>query len=196
MPKLNATHISERLKEVIEQLESGVEVEAKKNKTLLNAEQQKALDDAWKEQQALRKKHKLPKTQEEKDEIGWKDKREVRIEIYKQAYAQSQTNAVDDIKELQAQRELKATKLFMDAWSKANKDGKDRLSAISAGNIAVTRAGFAPQGSVGLTKRDREMQKIEAELLKQMKGELSDDEKEQLEILREHEKILKKRKMV
>ena len=47
MPKLNATHLPERLKEAIEQLERGEEVEAKKNKTLLNAEQQQALEDAW-----------------------------------------------------------------------------------------------------------------------------------------------------
>jgi hypothetical protein len=37
MPKLNPTHLPDRLKEAIDQLEAGVEVEAKKNKTLLNA---------------------------------------------------------------------------------------------------------------------------------------------------------------
>ena len=34
------------------------EVEAEKNKTLLNAEQQQALEDEWNKQQELRKKHK------------------------------------------------------------------------------------------------------------------------------------------
>ena len=42
MPKLNATHLPARIQEVIEQLERGEEVEAKKNKTLLTAEQQQA----------------------------------------------------------------------------------------------------------------------------------------------------------
>ena len=51
MPKLNATHLPERLKEAIKQLEDGKEVEAKKNKTLLNPEQQQELDDAWAKQQ-------------------------------------------------------------------------------------------------------------------------------------------------
>ena len=55
MPKLNQTHLPDRLREAIEQLERGEEVEAKKNKTLLNADQQKALEDAWNEQQALRR---------------------------------------------------------------------------------------------------------------------------------------------
>ncbi len=61
MPKLNATHLPERLKEAIKQLEDGKEVEAKKNKTLLNAEQQQELDDAWAKQQELRKHHRPPK---------------------------------------------------------------------------------------------------------------------------------------
>ena len=68
-------------------MEDGEEVETKKNKTLLNAKQQKTLVDAWDQQQALRKKHKPPKTEAEKKKIGWKDKREVRIDIYKQALA-------------------------------------------------------------------------------------------------------------
>lgn len=63
MPKLNPTHLPERLKEAIKELEAGIEVEAKKNKTLLNAQQQKELDDAWTKQQALRKQHKPPKTE-------------------------------------------------------------------------------------------------------------------------------------
>lgn len=193
MPKLNATHIPERLKEAIEQLENGIEVEAKKNKTLLNAEQQKALEDAWEQQQALRKTHKPPKTEEEKKQIGWKDKREVRIDIYKQAYAQSQTNVVDDIRELQRQREAKANRVFMDAWSEALGEGKDKWSATSAGNIAVTRAGFTPPNS-RLNKRDKEVFELEEQLRKQFESELSEEEKEQLDLLKEHEKSVAKRK--
>jgi len=189
MPKLNATHIPERLKEVIEQLERGEEVEPKKNKTLLNAEQQKALEDAWEEQQALRKKHKPPKTEEEKKKIGWKDKREVRIDIYKQAYAQSQTNVVDDIRELQRQREVKAADVYLDAYFGA-KPGQDK---DSAGNIAMTRAGFSPSHS-RVSERDKEVFELEEQLRKQFESELSDEEKEQLDLLKEHEKAVAKRK--
>ena len=85
MPKLNATHLPSRIQEVIDQLERGEEVHQNKNGTLLTEGQQRALADAWTQQQALRKKHKPPKTEEEKQNLGWKDKREVRIEIYKQA---------------------------------------------------------------------------------------------------------------
>ena len=193
MPKLNATHLPERLQEAIEQLERGEEVEQKKNQSLLSPEQQQALVDAWAEQQALRKKHRPPKTEEEKKKIGWKDKREVRIEIYKQAYDESQNNAVDDYRELQRQREAKANRVYMDAWSKALGEGKDKWSAISAGNIAVTRAGFAPANS-RVNKRDAEVRDLEDALRKQFEAEMTDEEREQMEILKEHEKAQKKGK--
>lgn len=192
MPKLNATHLAQRLQEAIEQLERGEEVEQKKNKSLLSPEQQQALADAWEEQQALRKKHKPPKTEEEKRKIGWKDKREVRIEIYKRAYDELRDNAVEDIKELQRQREAKANRVFMDAWSKALDEGKDKWSAISAGNIAVTRAGFAPANS-RVNKRDAEVRDLEEALKKQFEAEMTDEEREQHDLLKEHEKAVKKR---
>lgn len=191
MPKLNDTHLPERLEEVIKQLEAGEEVEAKKNKTLLNATQQKELENAWTQQQALRQKHKPPKTEEEKKKIGWKDKREVRIDIYKQALAESKSNMVDAIKNLQKQREAKANRVFMDKWSEALGEGKDRWSAISAGNIALTRAGFKSSTS-RVSKRDIEVNDLEEQLRKQFEAEMTHEEREQLEILKEHEKTLKK----
>ncbi|MBT8635511.1 hypothetical protein [Polynucleobacter paneuropaeus] len=194
MPKLNNTHLPERIQEHIAKMERGEEVEAKKDKTLLNEQQQKELKEALAHQQKLKKTHKRPKTQEEKDAIGWKEIRDVRLGIYKQALEELSINVVDDIKELQRQREAKAARVFMDAWSKAGKEGKVGNSAISAGNIALTRAGFTPQGSIGLSKRDREIRAFEEEFLKQSENELSEEEKEQLDLIREHEKAVKKRK--
>lgn len=194
MPKLNATHLPARIQDVIEKLERGEEVEAKKDKTLLTDEQRKALDDAWAIQQALRKTHKTPKTEKEKQRIGWKTIREVRIEIYRKALEQLQANVVDDIRQLQKQREAKANRVFMDAWSKATKEGRVGNSALSAGNIALTRAGFGiPQSSM-LTKRDREIRALEERLLIQFENELSSEQKEQLDLVSEQEKVVKKRK--
>jgi len=195
MPKLNATHIPERLREVIEQLERGEEVEAKKNKTLLNAHQQKALDDAWNKQQALRKKHKPPKTEEEKQKLDWKDKREVRIEIFKQALQEANGNAVDDIKGLQRQREAKANRIYMDAWSDAVGKGKGGTQAKSAGNIALVKAGFGRPVAV-VNERDKEIRKLEQQILEQIEDGLSDEEREHLEWLREGKKPAKKIKKV
>jgi hypothetical protein len=190
MPKLNQTHLPERLKEAIKDLEAGVEVEAKKNKTLLNAKQQKELDDAWTKQQALRKQHKPPKTNEEKKKIGWKDKREVRIDIYKQALADLEEDIFDiHLKQL-AKEQAKATKAYLKGYFGAT-DGQDK---DSAGKISAQRAGFKVSSVTSMSKRDLEVRKIEEELLKQFEAEMTDEEREQLELLRETEKAERKGK--
>lgn len=189
MPKLNATHLPERIQEVIEQLERGEEVQPKRNKALLNDKQQKALEDAWAAQQQLRKQHKPPKTQEEKQKLGWKDKREVRIEIYKQALNELSNNLVDDLKDLQKQREAKAARIYLEARFNA----KEGVNADSAGKIALQRAGFTVLGSTGITTRDLEIRQLEELLKKQFEAEMTQEEREQLELLKEHEKAVKKR---
>ena len=196
MPMLNATHIPERLREAIEQLERGEEVEAKKNKSLLNVHQQKALDDAWTEQQVLRKKQKPPKSEEEKQKLGWKDKREVRIEIYKQALQDADGNAVEDIKELQKQREARANRIYMDAWSKSVSEDRGGAQAVSAGNIALQRAGFDVRGTSSIPKRDLEIRKLERQILEQAEDRLREEEREHLEWLREGKKPAKNPKKV
>jgi hypothetical protein len=184
MPKLNPTHLPERLKEAIKELEAGIEVEAKKNKTLLNAQQQKELDDAWTKQQALRKQHKPPKTEAEKKKIGWKDKREVRIEIYKQALAELEEDVFDiHLKQL-AKEQAKATKAYLKGYFGATQ-GQDK---DSAGKIAVQRAGFKVSTTRRMSKRDLEVRRIEDELLKRFEAEMTDDEREQRDLLKETER--------
>jgi hypothetical protein len=192
MPKLNNTHLPERIQEHIAKMERGEEVEAKKDKTLLNDQQQKELKEALAQQQQLKKTHKRPKTQKEKDAIGWKEIRDVRLGIYKQALKELKNNVVVEITKLQRQREAKAARVFMDAWSKAIDEGKSEFSAKSAGYIAQTRAGFGRPQSTGLTKRDREIRALEEGMLKQFENELSAEGKEQLDLAREHEKTVQK----
>ena len=187
MPKLNPTHLPERLKSRIEQLERGEALEARDINALLNEQQQKALADAWAAQQALRKQHKPPKTDAEKAALGWKTIREVRLDIYRQALAEAQNGLVNGIEELQQQREIKAARVFMDAFSEAGKTGKN---AWSAGNIALTRAGFNRVDGFsnrGLSKRDREIRAMEDALRERFEAEMTDDEREQLELSREHD---------
>lgn len=184
-PKLNFTHLVPRIKEHIEKMERGEEVEAKKDKTLLNALQQEALQNALDEQKILKQNHKRPKTDAEKLAIGWKEIRQVRLEIYKQALAELENNMTEGIRNLQVQRETRAAKIFMEAWSKAYDAGKRGPSAISEGNIAVTRAGFTPRGTIGLTKRDKEIYEQEEALRKRYESQLSEDDQEQLQLLKE-----------
>jgi RNA polymerase-interacting CarD/CdnL/TRCF family regulator len=193
MPKLNATHLPERIQEHLATMESGEEYDAKKDRTLLTDELRKALDDAWVTQQALRKTHKPPKAKEDKQRIGWKTIREVRIDIYKQALEQLQANVVDDTRKLQKQRESKAAKVFMDAWSKAIDEGKRGISAESAGNIALTRAHLRPAAPM-VNARDKKIQKLEKQILEQAEDRLTDEEREHLDWLRDSKKPAKKAK--
>ena len=186
MPKLNPTHLPDRLREVIDQLKRGEEVEAKKNKTLLNAEQQQALEDEWNKQQELRKKHKPPKTQAEKQKLGWKDKREVRIEIYEKALAELEDNIFDiHLKQLEREQAL-ATKAYLKGYFEAG----ERQDKDSAGKIAAQRAGYTVVHSHQryLSKRDREVREIEEELLKRFEAEMTEEEREQRELLKETER--------
>ena len=139
MPKLDITHLTERLTKRIEQLEQGIALQARDINALLNHSQQQALKDAWEQQQVLRKQYRQPKTKVEIEKLGWKTIREVRLDIYRQALAEAKHNLVDGIKELQHKSEVRAARVFMDAFSKALDENKN---AHSAGNIAMTRAGF------------------------------------------------------
>ena len=190
MPKLNITHLPERLQKRLEQLERGEALEARDINVLLNDEQKQRLMKAWSEQQALRKIHKSPKTEEEQKKIGWKTIRDVRIEIYKQAIAETEINLLDGYKAELKRLEVKKARVFMDAVSLAGKEGKNMLSA---GNIALARAGFGATHS-SVNQRDREINAMEDALRKQLEEQASDEEKEQLATLREHEKALEKRK--
>lgn len=180
----------QRIKEHIEQMERGEEVEAKKDKTLLDDKWQQTLKDALEAQKALKKTHKRPKTEEEKQAIGWKEIREVRIEIYKQALAELDEDIYDiHLKQL-AREQAKATKAYLDGYFGA-KQGQDK---DSAGRIAVKRAGFFGSGGGAISKRDKEVWDMEERLRKQFEAEATEEEKEQLAILREHEKALENKK--
>lgn len=126
---------------------------------MLNEEQQQALKDAWAAQQALRKQHKPPKTEAEKAELGWKTIREVRLDIYRQALLDVQFGLIEGIKALQQQREIRAARVFMDAYSEAADKGKN---AWAAGNNALTRAGFKRIDNLGY-KRDNKHDKAKRE---------------------------------
>jgi len=194
MPKLNVTHLVGRIQERIEQLERGDALEARDINALLTKEQQQELKDAWTKQQSLRKIHKPPKSNEEANKIGWKTIREVRLEIYKTALQEAQDGVGNGIEKLLRQSEVKAARVFMDAFSKAKEEGKN---AWSAGNIALRRHGFSRidgQSYSNGDKRSREMNAWEDSMRERMEDDLGAEEKEQLELSREYNKAVAKRR--
>jgi hypothetical protein len=193
MPKLNVTHLVGRIQERIEQLERGDALEARDINALLTKEQQQELKDAWTKQQALRKIHKPPKSNEEANNIGWKTIREVRLEIYKQALQEAQDGVGDGIEKLLHQGEVKASRIFLDAYFNA----KEGTNKWSAGNIALRRNGFNRidgQSYSYSNKRDREVNEMEDSLRERMEADLSAEKKEQLELSREYDKAVAKRR--
>jgi len=168
MPKLDITHKISRIQERIVQLERGDALEARDINALLTKEQQQELKKLWAEQQALRKTHKL-KAAADADGLVWKTIRDVRLEVYRQAFSEIQNELVDGMTALAEQSEIKAAKVFMDAWASADKDNKD---GWVQGNIALRRAGFNridQRNSTLDSKRDAEMREMEDALRSKLK---------------------------
>jgi hypothetical protein len=166
MPKLNITHIVERLQLRLQQLERGQALAARDINALLTDEQQNELKTAWAAQQAMRKKYIQPKTVAEIQAIGWKTIREVRIEVLKRALKEAQDGLVDGIEQLQRQSEVKASKIFLDTYYNAKDENKN---AFSAANIALTRSGYNKVNATNskfVSKRDKLVNELEEVLLK------------------------------
>ena len=197
MPKLDGTHKLERLTKRIEQLEAGDEIADKEIRSLLNDAQRAELDSAWEQQQQLRK-NKRARTEQEQKELGWKSKRQVRIEVLKAAVATAWDGIEAEFERLQNQATIRGAKIYFDTLNQALKDGKDKRVAENLANNAMTRAGLRRMDGqiVGhQSKRDREVWEIEQKLIESMQSEMTDDEREQLELVIEHEKaVLENRK--
>ena len=192
MPKLNHFQITARLEARLAELESGVEIEARDIKVLLTDEQNELLDRLWDEQQLIRTTHKT-KSKAEADGLVWKTKKEIRIDVYKQAIAEANNSALDEILKEQEASEVRGAKIFMDAYCEALDKQKD---GMVAGNIALVRNGFKRIDNetrrLGLNERDKEILAMENAIKDRIIKEMSADEFEQYQFAQEHEKNIKK----
>ena len=132
------------------------------------------------------------------ERFAWKTIREVRIDCYKQALKLASDNILEDLDKEQFRQQVRADKIFLDTYFGA-KQGQD---AFSQGNIALMRNGIRKINARGhyvdIKTRNKESWQLEAELKKRFEMEMSEEEREQLELVREYEmeidKRLKKRK--
>jgi hypothetical protein len=182
MPKLDGTHILQRLTERLAKLEAGEEIAAKEIRSLLTPEQQQELDDLWEEQQALRKA-KRARTEAEGKALGWKTKREVRIEVFKRALATAWEGIDSEFERLQEQASIRQAKIYFDEYNKAVAEGKEIPVAKNRANNELTRAGLrrmdGQQVNRFMTARDREVFKMEDSLRESFKNEMTAQELEQ-----------------
>ncbi len=124
---------------------------------------------------------------------GWKTKREIRLDLLRQTLVELNDNAVEELEKEMYQREVKAARVFMDAFCKAREDGKNTYSEA---NIALQRAGFPRTDSLvsrSMPKRDRGIREMEEALLKRFEAEMTDEEREQLAMSREFDRQAGKR---
>ena len=194
MPKLDGTHILQRLTERLEQLERGEEIAAKEIRSLLTPEQQQELESAWEEQQKLRKK-KRARTVEEEKELGWKSKREVRIEVFKKAVATAWENIDEVFDGLKHNAEVRQGRIYIDTLNEALKAGVDERIAKNLANNKLTQSKLKrldEQVVRSKSVRDEMVNKMEDALRARFVFEATAEELEQLKLSEEHDKMGKK----
>jgi hypothetical protein len=197
MPKLDGTHLPERLAERLADLKADKEVAARDVKALLNDEQITKMDAAWKEQQALRKV-KRARTKEEERELGWKTKREIYIETYEKALSEASDGVLEELERLQLEATKRQMRIYFATLNEALKEGKEKRVAENLANNALTRAGLRRMdgqkvGTEGLTRKDREIREMEEAIMKKAVSEMDDYEREQYELGQAYEKALREK---
>jgi len=168
MPKLDDIHLVDRLRERLADLKADKEVAPRELRALLNNEQIKAIDDAWVFQKQLRKTTKA-RTKEKQNELGYKSKRDIHIEIYEQAINELDIVGVFEKKLRDA--EIKKMRIYMDSYRKAVDKGLPIAQAKNIANNALTTAKLSRMDGQSVTnrnKRDKEIAEMEAALKKQL----------------------------
>ena len=196
MPKLNPFEIASRLHDKLEDLRAGKEVAARDLKALLSDEQNAILESAWAEQQALRKL-KRARTKEEQTALGWKSKREVQIEIIERALENEADLILETVEQKKHDTEIRQARIFLEAHFAARDEGKTAGVAWNKANNALTQAKLPRLDvakRVSLKSRDGEIREIEAALKQRVEASMTDDEREQLELLRDTERTERTRR--
>ncbi len=178
MPKLNVTQLIERVDGRINELKDGAEIDTRALNKLLTAQQQANMAAAL-------AANKLSKA---------KTRREVQLAVMKDVLKELMVSFEDDFANMVHEREIKAARVFMDAYAGAMNEDKN---AWAIANAALTTHGFkrldGVDHSFNQSTRDKEVLEMEEGLRKRFEAEMTDDEREQRRILAEHEASLKKR---
>ena len=180
MPKLEIEHLIQKLQKRTKQLENGKLLEARDINVLLNVKQLNDLKNYWSKQQALRKTHKTPITEQDKKRIGWKTIREVRLDILNKALVDANDSLLGSFEKRLKALEVKRDKIYMKEVNKNIKDGVDKTTATLRANNELTRHGLQKidrtrNNKLGFSKRDREIREMEDDLRKRV--ELEDKKK-------------------
>ena len=170
MPKLNNQQLAERIRKRIAQLEADEEIAAKDVRALLTDAQHAELEAAWQRQQQLRK-GKRATTEAQQKALGWKSKRELRIEAFTQAVAELEQNKLATLKDLQHQKQVRQSRIYLDTYFAERDSGASKQQAEGRANNALTRAGLARVDGAHVDRvslRDQQVHEMEKRLRKQL----------------------------
>lgn len=119
--------------------------------------------------------------------FGWQTKRAIRLQLLRETLAKLNANLVAELEREQHQREVRAARVFMEAYVAAKKVDKN---AWAEANAALQRNGFRrdTHTNKAIDARDAEVRAMEAALIKQIEAAMTDDEREQLALSREYDK--------
>ena len=187
MPKLDGTHLPQRLADRLADLVAGKEVAKRDIEALLNDEQKAAMDAAWQHQQALRKV-KRARTKEEERELGWKTKREIHIEAYENAVKEAEEDVGDAFEDRLRKAEVRAAKIYLDTFFAARDEGKETHQAHLAANNELKRAHLERVENERTNARDKEVWAMEDAMRAEIRKKMTPEQLEQLEIVEEHER--------
>lgn len=181
--------MAERLRKRLAELEAGEEVVAKDIRILLNDEQNAALDAAWTEQEKLRA-GKRARTLAQRQALGIKSKRELRIAAFKSALEQAEDNEIAAWEAKLRAAEVRQARIYFDALIAAKASGKNEQAAENWANNELTRADLRRldgQDVRYLSKRDKEVNEMEDALRAKIRANLTAAELEQVALSEQHD---------
>lgn len=136
------------------------------------------------------KNERLRVTQEER--FGWQTKRDIRLRLLRETLDELNDNLLEELEKEQYKREVRAARVFMEAYANAKKIDKNPFDEA---NAALQRNGFRRldvRHSRRMNKRDREVREMETAILKRFEADLSNEEREQLAMSREYDREAEK----
>ena len=166
MPKVKDVYLAERIRKRIAELEAGEEVPAKDIKAVLTDEQLADIDAAWAKQQVLRK-GKRARTEQEQLALGWRTKRDIRLEVLGKALKVADAGVLRALKDEQSKAEIRQARIYFEAVGKKLDEGYEPEKTRMFANNELTRAGLNRMDGVqvhSLTRRDKELRELTAKL--------------------------------
>jgi hypothetical protein len=139
------------------------------------------------------------------ERFGWMTISEVRCSALEKALVELDQGIEAALEQEMYRKEVRSAKIFMDAYSRrireltggiGSPDAVQEASAWSMANRALQQAGFRPVFGIDRseTARDREVREMEEALLARFEAEMTEEEREQLEMAREMDREAERRR--